>query len=197
LPKIPLDGHDTITPAYHDLVALWGSAFEDRTVNPCSLVNNIGLMCLDKKVTLPELQAIDRPVILQIDGEYLTLSEFKDGMATLFASERQYELSEAAFRARFDGNISLLWRTPPDYHAPLRVEDRGAAVDWLVMQLELIAGKSPPLETGFVFDEEVARKVRDFQGSVGLTPDGIVDPMTWIHINSVEAVNIPTLSRGS
>ena len=197
LPKTTLQGHDTMAPAYHDLVALWGSAFEDRSVTPCSLVNNIGLMCLDMQVTLEELQVINRPVVVKIDGEYLTLSELKDGIATLFASERQYELSEAAFRQRFDGNISLLWRTPPDYHAPLQIEDRGAAVDWLVMQLELIAGKSPPLETGFVFDEEIARKVRDFQASVGLPPNGIVDPMTWIHLNSVEAVNIPTLSQGS
>ena len=41
-------------------------------------------------------------------------------------------------------------------------------------------------------------------GHATVSPDGtqvaftgIVDPMTWIHLNSVEAVNIPTLSQGS
>lgn len=190
-------GHSSIVPAYHDLVALWGSAFEDRSVSPCSLVINIGLMCLEQQVTLAELTAINRPVIVEISDQYLTLSAYNDAGATLFAGDQQYEISTAEFQQRFDGNISLLWRTPPDYHAPLAIEDRGAAVDWLVLQLELIAGESPSLETGLVFDEEVARRVIEFQGSVGLPPDGVVDPMTWIHLNSVEAINIPTLRQGN
>ena len=94
LPKATLQGHETMAPAYHDLVALWGSAFEDRSVTPCSLVNNIGLMCLDMQVTLEELQVINRPVVVKIDGEYLTLSELKDGIATLFTSERCVERPE-------------------------------------------------------------------------------------------------------
>ena len=88
----------------------------------------------------------------------------------------------------------MVWRMPPDYQAPLKNGDTGAAVDWLVVQLSLIEGDIPPLDTGFTYNEIIEARVRDFQMNVGLTPSGVVDPMTWIHINSVEAISIPTLS---
>ncbi|MBT7371630.1 MAG: peptidoglycan-binding protein [Gammaproteobacteria bacterium] len=62
--------------------------------------------------------------------------------------------------------------------------------------MAFIEGDTPPLETGFTYNEGLEARVRNFQASVGLSPSGIVDPMTWIHINSVEAVSIPTLSPG-
>lgn len=192
----PVHGHASLTEAYHDLIALWGAAFEDRITNPCELIGNIGLRCMKTQVSMTDLLTIDRPVIIEIEGSYVTLSEANDSHITLFAGSEQYDLEREDFSQRFDGHINLIWRTPPDYRAPIRVHDKGAAVDWLVMQLAIINGNSPPLETGFTYDALLESEVREFQASVGLAPDGIVDAMTWIHINSVEAINIPTL-RGN
>ena len=89
----------------------------------------------------------------------------------------------------------MVWRMPPGYQAPLKRDDRGAAVDWLVTQMALIDGQSLPMESGFKFNAILENRIRNFQASVGLSPSGIVDPLTWIHINSVEAVNIPTLKQ--
>jgi len=68
-------------------------------------------------------------------------------------------------------------------------------VDWLVIQLSVIEGDSPPIAAGFVYNDVIESRVRSFQSSVGLTPNGVVDALTWIHINSVEAISIPTLHR--
>ena len=199
-------GHQNIHAAYHDLFALWGTAFEDRGREPCDQVLDIGLMCMQRQVTWDQLLEINRPGIIQIEDQYLVLSEIvlseivsseiQGDKVILFAGSEQFELTREEFENRFDGNISMVWRMPPDYHSPLKVHDRGAAVDWLVMQMAFIEGDTPPLETGFTYNEGLEARVRNFQASVGLSPSGIVDPMTWIHINSVEAVSIPTLSPG-
>ena len=116
-------------------------------------------------------------------------------MSELINLKDEVEINQSDFLNRFNGTINLVWRMPPDYQAPLKRDDRGAAVDWLVTQMALIDGESPPRETGFTFNAMLEDRIRNFQASVGLPPSGIVDPMTWIHINSVEAVSIPTLNE--
>jgi general secretion pathway protein A len=198
-PLPPIRGHRTITEAYHDLFALWGSAFEDRDTHPCELAGSIGLQCLTDSMTLDELQTINRPVIVRIatpgnNDRYLTISSLNEHAVILFAGTEEVVLSHQQFEKLYDGEAHMMWRMPPDYQAPLKSGDTGAAVDWLVVRLSLIEGSLPPLETGYTYNELIEARVRNFQANVGLTPSGIVDPLTWIHINSVEAISIPTLS---
>lgn len=198
-PIPPLRGHPFIVDAYHDLFALWGSAFEDRETHPCELAESIGLQCLTEFLSIAELQTIDRPVIVELttssmQGRYMTISRLDETEVVLFAASEEVILSHNQFNRLYNGEAHMVWRMPPDYQAPLKNGDTGAAVDWLVVQLSLIEGDIPPLDTGFTYNEIIEARVRDFQMNVGLTPSGVVDPMTWIHINSVEAISIPTLS---
>ncbi len=198
-PLPPLRGHPFIVDAYHDLFALWGSAFEDRETHPCELAESIGLQCLTESLSIAELQTIDRPVIVELgtaslSGRYMTISKLDKTEVVLFAASEEVILSHDQFNRLYNGEAHMVWRMPPDYQAPLKNGDTGAAVDWLVVQLSLIEGDIPPLDTGFTYNEIIEARVRDFQMNVGLNPSGVVDPMTWIHINSVEAISIPTLS---
>ncbi len=187
-------GHQEINAAYHDLFALWGSAFEDRTTHPCSLANAIGLQCLTEALSFTELRAINRPVIIKTIDGYLTVSVIDDSSVTLFAGTREYQLTHEDFMRRYNDRVHMIWRMPPDYQAPIRSGDTGAAVDWLVIQLALMDNREPPMTTGFVYDDLAEARVKAFQRTVGLTPNGIVDPLTWIHLNNVEAISIPTLA---
>jgi len=198
-PVPPIRGHQTITEAYHDLFALWGSAFEDRDTPPCELAGTIGLQCLTDSMSLDELQTINRPVIVRIttsgsNSRYLTVSSLNEENVVLFAGTEEVVLSHRQFEKLYDGEAHMMWRMPPDYQAPLKNGDTGAAVDWLVVQLSLIEGDLPPLDTGYTYNELIEARVRTFQANVGLAPSGVVDPLTWIHINSVEAISIPTLN---
>lgn len=190
-------GHSQIHDAYHDLFALWGTAFEDKSTNPCELAQTIGLRCHQQPANLTQLKELNRPVIVSLDDSYVTLSSISGDVFTLFAAENQYDLTTNQFSEKYSGMVNMLWRMPPAYEAPLKVHDKGAAVDWLVVQLSVIEGDSPPIEAGFVYNDVIESRVRSFQSSVGLTPNGVVDALTWIHINSVEAISIPTLhSKG-
>ena len=111
----------------------------------------------------------------------------------MIAGSDQLNLTQAEFESNYNGIAQMLWHMPPAYQAPLKKNDRGATVDWLVRQLDMIEGHSPPIHTGFTFNDSLEERVRDFQRRSGLSPNGIVDPVTWIHLNDVEAMSIPTL----
>ena len=191
--KLNIRGHASASDAYHDLFALWGTSFDDKASNPCELATAIGLRCLESIATLPELRELDRPVIVQLNTEYFTLAQILDGTLTVIAGSAQLSLTQAEFESNYNGTAQMLWRTPPAYQGPLKKNDRGATVDWLVTQLDLTEGHSPPIQAGFTFNDSLEERVRDFQRRAGLSPNGIVDPVTWIHLNDVEALGIPTL----
>jgi general secretion pathway protein A len=191
--KLSIRGHASASDAYHDLFALWGTSFDDKASNPCELATAIGLRCLESIATLPELRELDRPVIVQLNTEYFTLAQILDGTLTVIAGSDQLNLTQAEFESNYNGIAQMLWRMPPAYQAPLKKNDRGATVDWLVRQLDMIEGHSPPIQAGFTFNDSLEERVRDFQRRAGLSPNGIVDPVTWIHLNDVEAMSIPTL----
>ncbi len=191
--KLSIRGHASASDAYHDLFALWGTSFDDKASNPCELATAIGLRCLESIATLPELRELDRPVIVQLNTEYFTLAQILDGTLTVIAGSDQLSLTQAEFESNYNGIALMLWRMPPAYQAPLKKNDRGATVDWLVTQLDMIEGHSPPIQAGFTFNDSLEERVRDFQRRAGLSPNGIVDPVTWIHLNDVEAMSIPTL----
>ncbi|MDE0991112.1 MAG: AAA family ATPase [Pseudomonadales bacterium] len=191
--KLNIRGHASASDAYHDLFALWGTSFDDKASNPCELATAIGLRCLESIATLPELRELDRPVIVQLNTEYFTLAQILDGTLTVIAGSAQLSLTQAEFESNYNGTAQMLWRTPPAYQGPLKKNDRGATVDWLVTQLDLTEGHSPPIQAGFTFNDSLEERVRDFQRRSGLSPNGIVDPVTWIHLNDVEALSIPTL----
>ncbi len=191
--QLSIQGHASASDAYHDLFALWGTSFEDKASDPCELARAIGLSCLESSAKLPELRELNRPVIVQLNTEYFTLAQILDDTFTVIAGSDQFNLTQAEFESNYDGIARMLWRMPPAYQAPLKKNDSGAAVDWLVVQLAMIEGHSPPLQTGFTFNDSLEERVRDFQRGAGLSPNGIVDPVTWIHLNDVEAMSIPTL----
>jgi|TARA_B110000261_G_C13080839_1_gene355848 general secretion pathway protein A len=192
--RLNIRGHASPSEAYPDLFALWGTSFEDKSANPCDLAAVIGLGCLEKDATLQELRKLNRPVVVQLNNEYFTLASMLDDTLTVIAGSDQFDLTPHEFESNYNGMAQMLWRMPPAYEAPIKKNDRGPAVDWLVTQLALIEGRSPPLQTGFTFDNSLEEKVRDFQKRAGLSPDGIVGSITWIHLNDVETMSIPTLS---
>ena len=101
------------------------------------------------------------------------------------------------FIDNWDGNFTLLWRAPPAYKGPLSKGDRGPAIDWLVNRLALINAEPLVLTAGYIFDGELESKVKQFQLSSGLTPDGIAGVKTWIKINDEDDSNTPRLTGGN
>lgn len=193
-PVLPaMKGHVNESDAYHELFALWGAAFADRSQPACHLAEKIGLQCLELDAGLAAIQALDRPAIIELSDQFFIISSIEGSNVTLFASDRQYTVPVTALDSALTGKTRLVWRMPPGYTGPSTTGDQGAAVDWLVVQLAVFEGKTPPLETGFIFDESLVSRLRHFQNTVGIEDTGITDPQTWVHLNSIEGISLPKL----
>lgn len=188
-------GHSDKGLAFDDLFALWGIYINDRNLPPCKAINPIGLACLELTSNLQEITNLNRPVIVHLSKTlgWITISSLNKDNATLIAREREYSVSKKELNQSFGGSFTVVWRMPPGYQRPISLGDRGADVDWLVYQLSILEDDPNDKITGHVFDKTTSEKVMLFQKSANLTANGIVDPLSWIYLNSIEAINIPVL----
>ncbi len=192
-----IQGHDDARLAFADLFVLWGLAFEDKESPSCKLANNVGLACFSNLGGLKDLVRLDRPVVIGVNNQWLTLSRLGNGVVTLISGSRQYDVDAYELSRIWDGKYTLFWRMPPAYEKPLTIGDRGAAVDWLATQLALIDSSPLASSTGNKFDSAMQERLKRFQLESGITPNGIANIETWIFLNNFQSIGIPTLSKGN
>ena len=189
-------GHGDARLAFNDLFALWGVVFEDQSVHPCEQATSIGLKCYSNLSGLKEVANLNRPIVIGLNQQWLTLSQIRDGVATLISGHQQFEVSLQELAISWNGQYTLFWRAPPAYNGPLVQGDQGAQVDWLVTQMALIESLAPVTTRGHNFNKQLEDRIKRFQLHSGLTPNGTVGVRTWIHMNGVKGVDIPLLSAG-
>lgn len=188
-------GHKNVELAFADLFAIWGVVFENRTSPPCALALSIGLKCFSNLGSINDLVKLNRPAVIGIGRQWVTLSKFEEGVATLITSDRQFEVSARELATDWNGKYTLIWRTPPAYKRPLVLGDAGDTVDWLANQLALIGSLPPVLSSSRKFDKELEDQIKQFQLSVSIIPDGVAGVRTLIHVNNTLGVGIPFLKQ--
>ena len=189
-------GHRDAKLAFADLFTLWGLAFEDQTIHPCNQASSIGLKCFSNLSGLKEIKNLNRPVVIGLNHQWVTLSQFNEGVVTLISGYREFQVSAQELTFAWNGKYTLFWRLPPDYKRPLTLGDQGASVDWLVSQLAVLDSMPPVTAPEYNFDLRLENRVKRFQQSVGLTPNGAVGVKTWIHLNNIQGLDIPLLNIG-
>jgi general secretion pathway protein A len=97
-------------------------------------------------------------------------------------------------RRWLQSNQLLLWRTPPDYQAPLRPEARSALVPWLESQLARLQGRAPQASHGEYYDQALQLQVLAFQHQYQLVTDAVVGPQTLIQLSALSDADIPLLT---
>ncbi|MEL0216912.1 MAG: peptidoglycan-binding domain-containing protein, partial [Gammaproteobacteria bacterium] len=194
-PLSSLIGHGNFQSALNDLLKLWEVDFTDPQTATCELAETIGLFCYENIAGLNEMNDFNRPVIMNLNGRWFTLTGIGRDRATVLYGDETFDISISELLEYWNGNFTLLWRAPPGYQVPLTVGDRGPAVDWLVNRLAIINDANPPLSPGYIFDGTLESRVRQFQLSSGLTPDGIAGVKTWIKINDKDGVATPRLDK--
>ena len=149
---------------------------------------------------------------------------FSDQKVSLRINEEVIRVDLQTFTQSWTGDYHLFWRLPSGYSGPLKVGQSGPAVEWVANKLgidpsllessseysdwEVITPKNqktvlelPDELTGGkkkVFSQQMAETVKSFQGKNGLTPDGVIGPMTIIRINTAYGgSSIPLLMQSS
>jgi general secretion pathway protein A len=85
----------------------------------------------------------------------------------------------------------LLWHKPKHYSSAIRPGDKGAVVTWLSTQF---TDEIPESNRSDSYDELLIERVKSFQTERGLVADGIVGPVTIIHLNTRYGMDVPTLT---
>ena len=131
---------------------------------------------------------------MSLNKQFFTVARANRETFFLFAGDKEYQLSFSEFSQIFDGNIDLIWRMPPNYNGPISLHAKGPTVDWLSIQLALVNEETPPIDENVIFSEEMSKKVKRFQKLSGLSENGVVDALTWMHLNSYNSQSVPKLS---
>lgn len=102
-------------------------------------------------------------------------------------------MDPAEIERHWFGEYSILWRPPADYRGEILPGTEGPFVQWLSDHLSLAEGRPPePLER-MVYSKDLVERVKKFQLSAGLLPDGIVGPRTIIQFDNYTGTEDPKL----
>ena len=169
----------------------------------CAAIGAVGLGCLRWSDDWAGLLRMDRPALLTVSSgrggqeRHVALLGLQPGTATVGLGEQRFELPLDELRDHWLGRATLFWQLPPAYREPTRLGDSSAAVDWLHDRLETLAGRTPRARTTAPFDAALEARVLGFQAREGLNVDGVAGPETWMRINALTDVGVPSLRSGA
>jgi general secretion pathway protein A len=185
--------------AFADLAGMWGLTSPLGNLDYCSYAQEYDLDCLARRDSLETLRTMNRPAILTLygdDGEpfHVVMAALGSDRALFIAGEERHELALTALASRWFGEYFLLWQRPPLQQEFLRPGQAGASVKWLAQSLQGLGlyeatGRERRLEGSLL------GAFKHFQFSNGLTPDGILGPMSLIHLNTAGDQTGPRLDR--
>ncbi|MBV1877113.1 MAG: AAA family ATPase [Pseudomonadales bacterium] len=192
-----LMGFTTGNAAFTELFKLWGTNVAvTEEFNACQLATDFGLQCLSKLGSLRDVVHLNRPALVGLGNNadnhsYFIITAITDNRITLRANNDDFNIRPKDFLQYWHGYYTLFWRAPPAFERAIEFGDSGASVDWLENQMSLIDQEPATALPDQPFSLKLENKVKRFQISVGLIPDGIVGAQTWIHINSIAGADIP------
>ena len=189
---------DSKKMAFRELFSLWGVPFDEATEDPCALAESHGLICQSGLTSINSLIDINRPVVLKFFDKnaqeyFATLTSFDGHTATLKIGEITKKVSLENIKTHWLGDYTLFWRPPAGFLGDMALGDSGSSVQWLYNSLSTIQDWEPVKEGKLNFDNDLIQKVKKYQITEGLVPDGIVGIQTIIHINSAIGSNVPLL----
>lgn len=194
--------------AFAALLRQWQADYPGLTgTTPCERVGKIGLRCYMDKGNWTTLRHLNRPVILKLldrdqRPHHVAAIRMKDQMITLVLDDQQVTLNQAAIEPFWFGEFILLWKPPVLASSVIKEGDRGSDVLWLRVQLDRaqgtgsadsdLSGSQDPSPSP-LFDEQLKRRVMEFQRTNFVKADGIVGEQTLIQLNKASADNATPL----
>ncbi len=177
--------------AFRTLFKLWGLNFDALPgANGCERAAQAGLLCYHGRGNWTSLTRHHRPAVLEVidnEGQLhdVVVTDIGDRSVVVHAGQRRLQFSRADVENCWLGEFILLWRPPQLQSTMLRKGDRGPDVIWLRQVLDPSdlegGGASSPADP-LRFDDELERRVKQFQTSRGIEADGVVGATTVMHL---------------
>lgn len=188
----PLAASDTLDAAWLDLqhlgswrslAGLWGNPQNSALIKAaCDGAQGTGFACLQESGNWSRIQHLGLPVILVLrdgDTRLLLLRGFAGGDALVGSGDDSRAIARGDIEEKWLGEYLLAWPQAPDWPTDIHRGQSGPAVD-IVMQMAAFA--EPAWQGGGVFNAGFESWLVDFQRRNGLAADGIIGPITLIHL---------------
>jgi general secretion pathway protein A len=204
--SLPVSRSDAL--AHAALFTAWGARYQAG--DPCRQAEAIGLRCRSERGSLVELRQLNLPAVLALRDEQglafqATLLGLAAEHASLMIGESRVNVDLGALARHWTGDYRLFWRAPAAVQVTLRPGASGAGVAWVINQLAKLQGQTqadietphetphePATETA-LYDDALSTRIKQFQRSRGLNPDGNVGPNTLIHLLGESDASAPRL----
>ncbi len=183
--------HSNPATAWRELALRWNVAIGEG--EPCAAAAQARLACYRNATGgLVVVRQLARPGVVGLrkgNGTvYALLVALDEQQATLQVGSQRFALPLAALAGAWRGDFASFWRLPPGWaDAPDGGSDPAARA-WLDQGLR---------SAGFAAGAPMAERVRGFQITQGLPPDGRAGAMTVMRLNRAAGVDEPMLSAGS
>jgi len=197
--QILSDASNNQAAAFQQLFKTWGTTYDDQSkITACKQAEKFSLSCLYKNGNLNTLKIHNRPAVLTLingkgESRYITITSLHDNSATIFSNRTPYTVKLSDLDRYWYGQFTLLWQKPEHYSSSVTPGDSGYMVNWLYKQLSKIDHDSSANMVISTYDDYLVNKVKAFQLRQGLHADGIVGPITIIHINTLSDMKVPSL----
>ena len=186
--------------AFQQLFKTWNRTYDEKSkITACKQAEKFSLSCLYRNGNLNNLRKHNRPAVLTLvndkgESRYITITSLHDESATIFSNENAYTVKLSDIDRYWYGQFTLLWQKPDHYSSPVSPGDSGYMVNWLYTQLKKIDHDNSANMIISTYDDYLVKKVKALQLRQGLHADGIVGPITIIHINTLSGMKVPSLS---
>lgn len=195
LPQLPGD----INTAWRELAPAW--KLPATGGDPCQAGSAQPLQCYRTgSLTVLRLRQLGRPGILTLQAGngapvYAVLTGLSGQTATLQAGGRPHTVRLVSLAQLWRGDFATYWHVPTGYTTGLRNGSTGPVIQRLASQLALLDGAPAPLDTAAppTLDAALRARIRAFQRTQGLAPDGQPGPMTFMLIDSALHADEPRL----
>ena len=186
--------------SFQALFKLWNIDYKPgNAADACSSAARYGLQCMTGLRSLKSLGNINRPAVLKLFNEkgdifYVTLSALDDDTAKIHFAHKERTVSITELESLWLGDFTLLWRPPSGFRRTFPAGHEGTEVHWLRTSMASINRRAVQEPVSMIYDSDLEREVKKFQITEGLVPDGIIGPLTVVHINTAVDSTVPTLS---
>jgi len=188
---------NSLSSSYEILFDLWGGKYTSKSnITGCNQAKNFSLRCLHKQGNLTSLKKLNRPAALRVispNGKrrYVAITEIHNDIATVYSGGKSFKITLNQLDQYWHGTFVLLWKEPSGYTSPVKQGESDVIINWLQSQFDISGGTS----TGNLYSRELSTKVRAFQKKHHLISNGIIGPITIIHLNTQSNKEIPTLIK--
>ena len=195
--ELPLDKSRPM--AYQALFRLWGKDYQPEQMLAGEFALQQGLRLLSKRGSLGSLRQLNRPAVLTLQNQhgqrfYATLSALNADVATFVIGDQIRTVATSDLMEQWYGEFALLWQPPNTYSGAIQPGEGGPLVLWLEQQLARLMQRQPRPEATLRLNGMLLDELQQFQQSEGLAADGIIGPITLIHLNNHLAGQHPQLT---